>query len=207
MEDVHQIWEVLADSWTHLRTKPEEEVVKLSDIIKNGIVLDVGCGNGRNMIPFLEKGIKCVGIDFSKGMIREAKKFLMKRKLKAQFIIGNMRYLPFKLNTFSAVLLIRTLHHGETKIERIQTLKEVKRVGRTILISVWKKWQKRFFWKLLKNFFRSDVYVEWNYHGKIYRRFYHLYTKRELEKELESVGINNFKIWEDGKGNIWVRVS
>ncbi|HDJ96590.1 MAG TPA: class I SAM-dependent methyltransferase [Candidatus Aenigmarchaeota archaeon] len=206
MEDARQVWEVLADSWTHLRTKPEKEVIGLSKTIK-GPILDVGCGNGRNMLPFLEKGKMCVGIDFSRGMIKEAKRFLRRRGFNAQLIVGDMKHLPLKSNTFNTVLLIRTLHHGETKIERIQTLREVKRVGKMILISVWKKWQKRFFWKLLKNFFMSDIYVEWNYHGKIYKRFYHLYTKHELKKELESVGIVNFKIWEDGRGNIWAIVS
>ena len=48
--------------------------------INSGLILDAGCGNGRNSIPFLEKKLKCVELDFSKTMIREAKKFLKRRK-------------------------------------------------------------------------------------------------------------------------------
>ena len=85
----------------------------------------------------------------------------------------------------------------------------MKRVGIKILMSEWKRWQPRFIWQLIKSFFFShfaDVYVDWNYHGKIYKRFYHLYTKKELEDDLKEVGLKIEKIWYDG-GNIWSSVS
>ena len=198
-----EVWDILADSWTHLRVRPEPEIIEFSKKTR-GKVLDVGCGNCRNLLPFLEKKVDCFGLDYSKGMIREAKKFLKRRGLKAKLIVGNASRLPFKEKVFEKVICVRTLHHLEKREERIETLKELKRVGNEILISVWKKWQRRFIFKLLKNFFSSDVYVEWRYHGKVYKRFYHLYTKRELEKDLKEAKVKAKKIWFDRKGNIWV---
>lgn len=198
-----EVWEKIADSWTHLRTKPEKEIIEFSKNIKNGRVLDLGCGNGRNLLPFLQKGLKCFGLDFSKSMIKEAKNFLKRRNLNADFVVGDIAKLPFKSKSFSAIILIRALPHLETRKKRLECLREIKRVGEKAIISCWYKWDRKLFWTVLKHFLSSDVYVKWNYHGKKYKRFYHLYTEKELEKEIKKVGFKNFKIWYDKRGNIW----
>jgi len=204
-----QVWETLADSWTHYNIKPEEEVIKFSNIINKGPVLDLGCGNCRNSLPFFERNIDCVGIDFSKGMIREAKKLLKKKNFKENLVIGSLDNLPFKKGSFLLIICIRTLHHLETRELRLKALKEMKRIGIKFLMSEWKRWQPRFFLQLIRSFFSghfADVYVDWNYHGKIYKRFYHLYTKKELEDDLKETGLKIEKIWYDD-GNIWCSVS
>jgi len=200
--DTREVWEELAESWTHFRTKPEGEILQLASEYAGNKVLDVGCGNGRNMLPFIEKNF-CVGLDFSKNMIKEAKKLLASRGHKLYLVVGDMKYIPFKNDAFDLALFIRTLHHGETKIDRLEALIEVKRVSKKVVISVWKKWQIRFLFKLLRNLFQSDIFVEWRKKNKVVKRFYHLYTKKELEKDAMEVGLTVKKIWEDGKGNIW----
>jgi len=201
-----EIWDIVADSWTNLRVKPIKEVVDFSKKINSGPILDVGCGNGRNSIPFLKKKLKCIELDYSKGMIREAKKFLKRRGFKPNFVVANVTNLPFKSKMFAAVIYVRSLPHVETKKERLQALNEIKRMGKKIIISCWYKWDRKLFWVVLKHLFSSDVYVDWNYHGKIYKRFHHLYTKKELEQDLKEVGFKKFKIWDDKRGNIWCEV-
>lgn len=209
MEKEREVWETLANSWTHLHVKPEEEVIDFSKSINKGPILDLGCGNCRNSLPFLEKNIECIGIDFSKGMIKEAKKILKKRKFKENLVIGNLIDLPFKKGSFLLTICIRVLHHLKTRELRLRALKEMKRVGIKILMSEWKRWQLRFIFGLTKSFFSghfADVYVNWNYHGKIYKRFHHLYTQKELENDLKEVGFKSFKIWDDKRGNIWCSI-
>jgi len=203
------VWNKLSDSWVHLRTKPDREVIDFSKKINQGPIIDLGCGDCRNLIPFLQKEIYCVGMDFSKGMIRETKKFLKRRKLNSDLVIGSLNNVPFKGGSFLLMLCIRTLHHLETKELRLRALKEMKRIGIKILTCDWKRWQFRFIWKLIRSFFEghfADVYVDWNYHGRIYKRFYHLYTKKELEGDLKSAGLKIEKIWYDD-GNIWSLVN
>jgi len=209
MSDEKEVWNKLADSWTHLHVKPEGEVIKISKIINSGSILDVGCGNCRNLIPFFKKNFFCVGMDFSKNMIREAKKFLSRKKINSKLVVGNLENLPFKKGSFLLVLCIRTLHHLKTRELRLMGLEEMKRVGIKILMSEWKRWQLKFFFKLIKSFFEgnfADIYVDWNYHSKIYKRFYHLYTKKELENDLKKVRFKIEKIWYDN-GNIWSLVN
>ncbi len=201
-----EVWETIADSWTNLRVKPEKEVIKFSKRINSGPILDIGCGNGRNNIPFLEKKLKCIELDFSKSMIREAKKFLKRRGFNANFIVANATNLPFKSKIFSTIIFVRALPHVKTREERLEALSEIKRVGKKIIISCWYKWDRKLFWVVLKHLFSSDIYVDWNYHGKIYKRFHHLYTKKELKRDLKEVSFKNFKMWDDKRGNIWCKI-
>ncbi len=47
---------------------------------KEDILIDVGCGNGRDTLFFLKKGFKCYGIDQSKSIITKNKKIYPKYK-------------------------------------------------------------------------------------------------------------------------------
>lgn len=199
IEELKKTWNVLADSWVNLRVKPVEEVVDFCYSIPRpkGKVLEVACGNGRNLVPFLERGFACVGVDFSKSMVREARKFLKKRGFDVRFVIADMRFLPFKDDSFACAINVRSLHHVPTRELRVLCLREMKRVCKnnsSLLLSVWKRSYPRFLIDVLKSLFSKrfefgDVYKEWNYRGKVYKRFYHLYSPEELEKELEEAGL------------------
>ncbi len=210
--NLKQTWNVLADSWTNLRVRPWEEALEFSKSIEKGPLLDIGCGNCRNLIPFLWKGLKCIGMDFSKGMIKQAKLFLKRRDLKTNLIIGDFRNIPLKSGCIPTIICNAVLHDIYLKKERTRSLIEMKRISKNnskILLSVWNRNQKRFIWPLIRSFFSgrfADIWVSWNYHGTIYKRFYHLYTKKELKNNLENIEFNVEKMWEDKKRNIWCLV-
>lgn len=182
-KSLRDVYDTIADSWTNLRVRPDQFVKDFSEQINEGPLLDFATGNGRNLVPFLEKKIDCVGIDFSKSMIKEAKKFLTKKKMKAKLVIADITKLPFKDKTFRTILAVAIIHHLETRNNRLKALREIKRVSDSskILISVWKD-----------ETVAPDEYRLWTYHGKEYRRFYHFYTKEELEGDLLNVGIKHF---------------
>jgi ubiquinone/menaquinone biosynthesis C-methylase UbiE len=200
ISELKETWSTIADSWTHLRVKALEEVINFCySISKIGLVLDIGCGNARNLVPFLERGFPCVGLDFSKSMIREAKIFLKRRELSANFLIADVRFLPFKEKIFDYVLYTRTLHHLPTTKLRIKSLEEVSRVAKSeaeVLVTVWRRYYPRFLTDFFSNIFEKkfefgDVYKKWRYHGKVHKRFYHLYSRKEFERELNEA---KFKI-------------
>ena len=182
-ENLREIYDTIADSWTNLRVRPEKFVKDFAEKTNEGPLLDLATGNGRNLIPFLSKNIDCIGIDFSKNMIKEAKKFLEKKKMKSNFVIADITKLPFKEKTFRTVLAVAIIHHLETRGKRLEALKEIKRVSENsnVLISVWKDETTA-----------PDEYKIWKYHGKEYKRYYHFYTSEELNKDLAEVGITKF---------------
>ncbi|MEM5790648.1 MAG: class I SAM-dependent methyltransferase, partial [Candidatus Aenigmatarchaeota archaeon] len=191
---------------THLRARPLPEVIDFSNSIKRqGLILDVGCSNCRNLIPFLEKDFNCIGIDFSKGMIREAKKFLKRRGFNAFLVVADVFNLPFKERKIDYVIFTRVLHHLPTRKLRIEVLKEIRRIlneNGKILITVWRRYFPRFLIDFFSNIFEKkfefgDTYKKWTYHGKTYKRFYHLYSKKEIEEELISSGFKIKKFYSD----------
>jgi len=210
-KDLQKTWDTLSDSWNNLRNRPYPEVKEFSGTTKKGLVVDIGCGNCRNLIPFSEN--KCIGMDFSKGMIKEAKKYCEKNQIKVDFILGEVNRLPLKNNVASTIIYTSTISHLRSKEQRIESLKETKRIGKKgykMIISIWNRWQKRFIWKLLKNYFFGkypNIYVNWNYHGNIHKRFYHLYTKKELVKELNQLNLKIEKTSKDEHGGIWFWVT
>ncbi|MDI6807007.1 MAG: class I SAM-dependent methyltransferase [Candidatus Aenigmarchaeota archaeon] len=200
ISDMKETWSTIADVWTHLRAKAYEEVVEFCSFLqKPGLVLDIGCGNARNLVPFLERGFSCVGLDFSKSMIRKAKIFLRRRMLKSNFLVADMRFLPFKQKFFDYVLCTRILHHIPTTKLRVKSLEELARVakgGAEVLVTVWRRYYPRFLIDFFSNIFERkfdfcDVYKKWKYHDKTYKIFYHLYSLEEFERELKEA---DFKI-------------
>ena len=87
-------------------------------------VLEIGCGNGRNMGYRKELNIK--GIDYSKKLVDLVnEKFNDNQKA----VQANMIDLPFEDNSFDLVISINTLHNLDRN-GFIKGLKEVMRVSK-----------------------------------------------------------------------------
>lgn len=69
-------WQNQGGAYRH--KTPEAEIIKFIEELKQknitGTVLDIGCGGGRNSIPFAKAGFKVTGIDYSKSAVELAKK-------------------------------------------------------------------------------------------------------------------------------------
>ncbi len=57
-----------------------EDIIKISDINKDSLILDVGCGTGKSTIPFAKMKSKIIGIDISENMLKIARIFSAKNK-------------------------------------------------------------------------------------------------------------------------------
>src|SRR3989344_4795681 len=192
-----QVLDVLAESWSNFRNKiQEKEIYDLN--WKEGKLLDVGCGNCRNLIPF--KNLELYGIDFSKNMLKEAKKLSDKNNLKINLKKSDMRKIPFKNDYFDYCLCINSIHHLNKK-DADKTLKEIYRILKKDgqgFISVWNKYTKFRFKKkapLFLLFKPKETYIAWKQKDKIYRRYYYLYDYFEFKKLLRQ---NKFKIIKSG---------
>lgn len=54
---------------------PEGMVVKYSELLKPGTVLDIACGDGRNTMFLADKGFEVTGVDFSEKALDRLNKF------------------------------------------------------------------------------------------------------------------------------------
>ena len=49
-------------------------------------VLEIGCGEGGNLVPFARLGCEVTGIDIATSRIRQARQFFQLEKLEGEFI-------------------------------------------------------------------------------------------------------------------------
>lgn len=60
---------------------PEKSLVENLCYLKEGTVLDIACGDGRNSIYLIEKGFKVTGVDFSEEALKRLEHFVEIRGL------------------------------------------------------------------------------------------------------------------------------
>jgi ubiquinone/menaquinone biosynthesis C-methylase UbiE len=93
-------WSEIAD-----RNQTESQIQFLENTLKaNCYVLDLACGTGRHSIRLTQHGYSIVGLDVSGSLLHIAKQ----QYGKVQVVKGDMRFLPFKPQAFSAVISMDT---------------------------------------------------------------------------------------------------
>ena len=79
-------------------------------------VLEIGCGEGGNLLPFAEMGCYVKGIDLNAGQIENAKNFFAKEGQKGDFCAENFLNYPPQSNEsklFDIVLIHDCVEHIE----------------------------------------------------------------------------------------------
>ncbi len=100
-------------------------------------ILDVGTGTGFFALILAELGHEVVGLDISEGMLKVARRKAKQRGLKVQFKLGDAENLPFKDESFDAVIcrhLLWTLPNPK------RALAEWARVAREKVVIVDGRW-------------------------------------------------------------------
>ncbi|MEK7465467.1 MAG: class I SAM-dependent methyltransferase [Patescibacteria group bacterium] len=103
--------------------RPEFE--KFRKLLPAGRVLDIGCGNGREALLFMDAGYEYTGIDLSQGMLTEARQLAPQ----AKFLNMNMYNLAFPADRFDGIWNCCTLFHAP-KSRVHSALREVRRISR-----------------------------------------------------------------------------
>lgn len=175
-----EIFDQIAPGWYNFRHRSifRHELESLARRWKKGKLLNIGCGHGPDFVPFL-KNFELFGMDFSINMLRLARKYAKKHGFCVELAEADARFLPYPDNTFDLAIAVATYHHIDNKEERLQALQELHRVLKPdgeAFVTVWNKWQPRF-WLKSKN-----ILVPWRKRDKILNRYYYLFSYRELEQ-------------------------
>ncbi len=174
-----EIFDQIAPGWYNYRhwTIFRKELEALAKRWRRGRLLNVGCAHGPDFLPFKD-GFELHGVDFSPAMLQLARKYAAKFKLSLALVEADARRLPYADDAFDWAVAVATYHHIEDSEGRLRALQELRRVlrpGGEAFITVWNRWQPRFWLK------RRDTLVPWRSHDKTFYRYYHLFSYRELE--------------------------
>ncbi len=87
----------------------------------NGLIVDLGCGNGRDVNIFAENGFNILGVDNSEKELELAKRNFPK----LSFELQDIEKLSFRDNSVSAFFIINVIHYTNKE-------KAIKEIYRTL---------------------------------------------------------------------------
>ncbi|MGL1886454.1 MAG: class I SAM-dependent methyltransferase [Reichenbachiella sp.] len=108
----------------------------LDQILKGNIdpkskILDLGCGEGRNLIYFLNNGFDVYGLDLNPDAIKMLH-FIIKSKYNhydtSRFEIGDTQNLPYSDHSFDYLICSAVLHFSKDKSTFWKSIDEISRI-------------------------------------------------------------------------------
>ncbi len=181
MNDLRDDYNLVSSSFASSRDRMWPELKFLFDYAKpSEKVLDLGCGNGR-FSKYLEK-TDYTGIDFSEGMIFEAKK----RFPEKTFLVDTALSLPFQEDYFDKVYSIAMFHQIPSSLYRLQVLSEIRRVLKKGGMAFLTSWKMRGDEKIAEFLGEKEIYLK-------RKRYYYLFEEGELSSLLKETGFSVLK--------------
>jgi tRNA (uracil-5-)-methyltransferase TRM9 len=187
-----EIFDGIAQQWYGYRhhTRFKRELTDIADRWSSGKLLNVGCGHGPDFIPFKDR-FELHGVDFSVEMLRLAVKYSRKYEFEVSLVVADAQYLPYRTGAFDYAIAVASYHHITGKDKRLNAFRELHRVlkpGAEAFITVWNKWQPRFWNK------GKEVYVPWKTAKEKYERYYYLYDYFEISSLMQNAGFEIIKM-------------
>jgi tRNA (uracil-5-)-methyltransferase TRM9 len=198
--DQAQVFDRVAPGWYGFRhhTIFPMELTAQACRWQKGRLLNIGCGHGADFIPFKE-GFELYGVDFSAEMLRLAARYAAKNGFRTNLTQADMRRLPYPDDFFDWAIAVASLHHLPGPTEHIKALEELRRVikpGGESLITVWNRWQQRFWFK------PKEVLVPWRSDEVVLERYYYLFSYPEIEKLVRRAGFILLKSFPESRFNV-----
>jgi len=108
----------------HWEQHPTIYAERFADFLKNrdfkNTLIDLGCGNGRDVNVFNQKGFKVIGVDISENEITKAKNNFPDCKFEKQ----DIQNLNFTEESIGGGFMINVAHY----VDQEKTLNEIKRI-------------------------------------------------------------------------------
>ncbi|CAG8378384.1 unnamed protein product [Penicillium salamii] len=206
-ENVHEVYQQIAQHFSATRYKPWPIVERfLTSLSPGSVGLDVGCGNGKNLM--VNRDVFIVASDRSENLARIAL-----QHQPHSTVVADILELPHQDARFDFAISIAVVHHLSTPARRTQAVAEILRTvkpasptyeGGKVLVYAWALEQKnsRRGWDTGD---AQDRMVPWVRKGdqpQTFHRYYHLYEEGELERDIDNAG---GRVLESGyeKDNWW----
>ncbi|EFP09543.1 hypothetical protein CRE_25438 [Caenorhabditis remanei] len=221
---VSDVYENIASHFDETRHSSWRAVKNFIDEIPRGSVMyDVGCGNGKYLIP--KDGLFKIGCDMCFGLCEIAS------KKNCHIVRCDALLLPFRDESADAAISIAVLHHIATFERRKKMIEELLRVvkpGSKICVTVWSMDQSKSEYAKMrgnkdeqltenetggksdrlkvhdgKDFQQQDVLVPWtiDQQGETYLRYYHVFRDGEAEHLIGNVDDCELVSVEKEQGN------
>ena len=132
--------------------------LKKYNLKDDGLMLDVGCGEGRHIFGVMQDHptMKCIGIDMDKASLNIAEEgyeyFESISNAGAEFIEGSAYSLPFDNDSFDLIVCSEVLEHLHEYNDAIKEIHRVLKPGGKFYASVPASWPEKICWYLSKEY-------------------------------------------------------
>ena len=118
-------------------------VQQYRQVSKGMNVLEIGCGDGGNLLPFSRMNCNVVGIDLSEERIRDARMFFEENEAKGRFIASDIFQIEELQQQFDIIVCHDVIEHINDKESFLRKCKQLLKQGGGIFIS-FPAWQMPF---------------------------------------------------------------
>ena len=128
------------------------------EINNNGIMLDVGCGEGRHIFGIMQDypQMKCIGLDMDDASLLKAEEgyeyFESISNVGAEFIKGSAYCLPFPDDSIDLIVCSEVLEHLHQYNNAIKEIHRILKPGGKFYASVPATWPEKVCWALSKDY-------------------------------------------------------
>jgi SAM-dependent methyltransferase len=125
-----RVWRYWTDRRSDLNTRTLQALLRRNvRVYKPRRVLEIGCGPGIFSQILCEIAERVVSMDISKDML----KFVKNRRLGVEPVQADMDYLPFKPNSFNAIVAYRVMEYSKNPT---RTLRNFSRLASLALLQL-----------------------------------------------------------------------
>lgn len=173
---------------------------------KGKSILEVGFGQGTDLVQFAKAGAVCTGIDYTPNHFELAKLNFELRGLSADLYLGDAANLPFDDNSFDKVYSFGVLHHTPDIEKCINEVHRVLKPGGVFVMSLYHKnslfhyYKKVFIDGILKLKFLTLGYMgvmatlEEGADGKLIKPLVNVYNQSSLSPMLSKFKATEYSI-------------
>lgn len=112
----------------------------LANKFKTGLLLEIGCGLGTDLVKFGKRGFSIVGIDLAPTVVAMARRHLKAYRLPGMITQGNGESLAFRSETFDVVYSCGVLQHTPNIEKAVNEIHRVVRKGGIAVVIVYHRY-------------------------------------------------------------------
>jgi SAM-dependent methyltransferase len=101
-----------------------------------GTFLEAGCGSAANALNLARSGVEVAGVDLSSSAIEMARQAFAQHGLRGEFVLGDVRDLPFADASFDFVYAGGVVEHFADSGRAVAEMSRVLRPGGRLLLTV-----------------------------------------------------------------------
>lgn len=166
IEIYNQMAQTYFKRWDRLTPREIYFLDFFCDLLKGDVILDMGCGTGKDGLYFKKKGYKVIGIDLSKKMLEYASK-------RIDTIMCDFRYPPIKDSSIDGIWCNSALVHIENKKAVIDEWYKILKKGGVIGITIQNSFYPKYLFRQIQTLSQNKK-LKWGYANYDGRHWYYL---------------------------------